>query len=106
MAWNKRYQKKAGKKSGLNTTQLTALWNTKREGLAVGTMKELDKLIVLVKQAKAANKGLTFFLWENTNDNYPGNYNLTANVERDMPNKIKETPMEEEEPEEEDLEGI
>lgn len=78
------------KKSNFDTTQLSALWGTKREGLWVGTIKDLNDLIALIKKARAAGKGITLFLWENKNDKYPGDFNLTANVERDNPNSIRD----------------
>ena len=105
MAYNNYRGKKGnGKKSNFETTQVTAFWGTKRDGLWVGTAKDLNDLIALIKKARAAGKGITFFLWENKNDKYPGEFNLTANVERDNPNGIRDNKTDEidEEGEEED----
>lgn len=93
--------KKAGgaKKSAFDNTKITGLWKTKRDGLFVGTVNDLEFIIALVKKARAAGKGITFFLWQNDQDDFAA-YNLVANVAQDNPKAIKHE--EEEEPEEED----
>jgi hypothetical protein len=91
-------KKSAGK--NYDNTKITGLWKTKRPGLFVGTANELEEIIALVKKARAAGKGITFFLWKNDQDDYAA-YNLVANVAQDNPNR-KEIQEEEEQEEEEE----
>lgn len=93
--------KKGGtaKKNGFDNTNITGLWATKKDNLFVGTVNELDDLIALVKKAKAAEKGITFFLWYNGDDSYAP-FNLVGNVAQDRPDGIKEEEGEEQQEEE------
>ena len=91
----------AAKKNGFDNTNITGLWATKKDNLFVGTVNELDDLIVLVKKAKAAEKGITFFLWYNGDDSYAP-FNLVGNVAQDRPDGIKEEEGEDQTPESED----
>jgi len=87
------FKKKAAAGKNYDNTKITGLWKTKRPGLFVGTANELDDIISLVKKARAAGKGITFFLWKNDQDDYAA-YNLVANVAQDNPNQ---KPIEDEE---------
>ena len=82
--------KKGGKsKNPFNNTTITGLFATKRDNLFVGTVQDLDALVALVKKARVAEKGITFFLWANDSDDYAP-FNLVANVAQDRPDGIKE----------------
>lgn len=63
MAWSgKRKGSGGGKKTSV---RLTGFFKTKKRGLFVGSVDEMDDLIGRIKKAKAEDKGLVLFLWRN-----------------------------------------
>ena len=81
-----------GKSKG-SSTRLTGLFATKRKGLFVGTARPEDiaNLIEKIKEAKAAGKGLTFFVWKNDPGRGPA-LSLSADVARDRQDNQDRSP--------------
>ena len=77
-----------------------------RSALYTGTCsgEYLDQLIAVIKKARAAEKGVTFFLWK-SDPGYQSAFNLKADVERERAARSvrgarpKARPIEEDEPE-------
>lgn len=75
------------RKSRNTSVRLTGLFRSKRPGLFVGGARDqaFADLIAKVKEAKAAGRGITFFLWRNDptkskNPNGPP-FSLSVDVE-------------------------
>lgn len=68
-------------KSKGDSISLTGLFSTKREGLHTGKVdgEYLDRLIDVIKKARAKKAGLTFFLWENDSSK-AGDFGLSVGV--------------------------
>lgn len=76
---------KRKKKSG-SSIRLTGMFKSKKRGLAVGSITDLDELIALVKKARAEEQGLVFFLWRNDiedDEKKQPDYTLYADVNKD-----------------------
>lgn len=59
---------KPKKKKG-TSIRLTGLFKaSKKRGLAVGSVSELEEMVEMVKRARAEEQGLVFFLWRNEKD--------------------------------------
>lgn len=74
--------------AGGKFTRIAGFFRTKRQGMLVGSCRgeDLDKLIQVIKDAKAQGKGLTFFLFTNPPKNERSPVaGLTVDVERDKP---------------------
>lgn len=66
--------------------RIAGFFRTKRQGMLVGGCRgeELDTLISVIKEAKAAGKGITFFLFTNPPKGERSPVaGLTVNVEQD-----------------------
>lgn len=74
-----------GNRGKSNPNRITGLFKTKRPDLLVGGVNAdaLDNLIGIIKKAKSAGKGITFFVWKNTKFADGPAYTLNADVERD-----------------------
>jgi len=75
---------------------LTGLFASKRSGLYVGTSRpeDIDNLIAKIKEAKAAGKELTFFVWKN--DRGPGPaMSLSVDLAQDRPVRERGRAIEE-----------
>lgn len=108
---------RGGKKQN-SGVRLTGLFATKRRGLYTGSVaaksEQLDDLIAKIKEAKAAGKGLSFFLWKSKFEDGPP-YSINVDIQQDAPQgkpKRRYEPIEEDagfdedgnEPEEESAE--
>lgn len=69
------------KKKGMSV-RLTGLFKTKRRGLWVGSVTELDAMKSKIKTAIAEDKGLVFFLWKNDDEDGPA-YTISMDVSQD-----------------------
>jgi len=69
------------KKKG-TSLRLTGLFKTKRRGLWVGSVTELDEMKAKFKAALAEDKGLVFFLWKNEDEDGPA-YTISMDVQQD-----------------------
>lgn len=68
--------------------RIAGLFKTKRPGMLVGACRgpELETLISKIKEAKAASKGITFFLFSNPPKGERGPVaGLTVDVEQERP---------------------
>lgn len=99
--------RKGSKKKG-TSVRLTGLFKTKRRGLWVGSVTDLDEMKGKIKQAIAEEKGLVFFLWRNEDaeDGTPA-YTISMDVSSDedgskKKSKPKRKPVEDDEDEDED----
>jgi len=90
------------KKKG-TSVRLTGLFKTKRRGLFVGSVTELDDMKSKIKQAIADEKGLVFFLWRNDPEEEGPAYTLSMDVSQDEDRpKKKQRPEPEDEDEDDD----
>ena len=104
MAFN--FRNKAKKKG--TSVRLTGLFKTKRRGLWVGSVTELDPMKDKIRKAIADEKGLVFFLWKNEDEDGPA-YTLSMDVssDEDRPKgkpygKPKRKPVEDDDEDEDD----
>ena len=105
MAMNFRNKKKKG-----TSVRLTGLFKTKRRGLFVGSVTELDPMKDKIRKAIAEDKGLVFFLWRNEDEEGPA-YTISMDVssDEDRPKgksygKPKRKPVEDAEDEDDEAE--
>jgi hypothetical protein len=104
--------KRRGSGGKKTSVRLTGFFKTKKRGLYVGSIDELDDLITKIKKAKAVDRGLVLFLWRNE-DEEEGKPKFTSYVdvqrEDDGGKRGKRKPIEDDdedtEPEEKDDEG-
>ena len=77
------YGNKGGNKKGKGV-RVTGLFKTKRQGLYVGGINDekLAELIALIKQAKAADKEITVFMWKSKFSDGPL-FSLTMDLAQD-----------------------
>lgn len=59
------YSKYSKGKSKRTSVRLTGLFKTKRKGMYVGSIDNMDDLIGKIKEAKKADKGLVIFSFRN-----------------------------------------
>lgn len=71
-----------GKKKKGTSVRLTGMFKTKRRGLWVGSVTEIDEMKSKIKTAIAEDKGLVFFLWKNEDEDGPA-YTLSMDVSQD-----------------------
>lgn len=98
-----KFRGKGGKKKG-TSVRLTGMFKTKRRGLYVGSVTEIDEMKSRIKTAIAEDKGLVFFLWKNDDEDGPA-YTLSMDVSQDedgykkKSGKPKRKPVEDDEDE-------
>lgn len=98
-----------GGKAKNSGVRLTGLFATKRRGLYTGSIaaksEQLDGLIAKIKEAKAAGKGLSFFLWKSKFEDGPP-FSVNVDIQQDAPKgdrpKRRFDPIEEDEGQDED----
>src|SRR5258705_4228101 len=71
-----------GKKKKGTSVRLTGMFKTKRRGLWVGSVTELEEMKGKIGTAIAEDKGLVFFLWKNEDEDGPA-YTLSMDVSQD-----------------------
>lgn len=99
---------KRGSKKPNSGVRLTGLFATKRRGLYTGSVaagsEQLDGLIAKIKEAKASNKGLSFFLWKSTFEEGPP-FSINVDIQQDKPQgnkKFNRKPIEDDDDQDED----
>jgi len=96
---------KRKKKQG-TSIRLTGLFKaSKKRGLAVGSVSELEEMIDMVKKARAEEQGLVFFLWRNEpdedSDKKQPDYTLYMDINKedeDRPKKRRQIDDDDDEP--------
>lgn len=89
-----------GKKKKGTSVRLTGMFKTKRRGLWVGSVTEIDEMKSKIKTAIAEDKGLVFFLWKNEDEDGPA-YTLSMDVSQDE-DRPKGKPFKKRKPVEDD----
>ena len=88
MAWS-------GKRKNTDRTSIrvTGLFKTKKPGMMIGTARpeDVEQLIEKIKEARKAEKGLTFFLFRNDRGDGPA-ASLLVDVEQPRREQRKDVP--------------